>query len=48
MREKWDNWVVKGYHLFTKSDSRGKASYYEIFQLVDECWCDIRENYIKN
>jgi len=40
--------MVNSYHSFTKSSSQKKASYSEIAQWVNECWCNISENCIKN
>ena len=47
MRDKWENWMIND-HSFTKSGSQKKAYYSEIAYWIDECWCDITENCIKN
>ena len=48
MREKWENWMVNGYHSFTKSGSMKRASYAVVCQWIDECWGEVTENCIKN
>ena len=47
MRGKWENWMINGYHPFSKSGSQKKASYTEIAQWIVECWYDIFENCIQ-
>jgi len=37
IREKWENWMVNGYHSFTKSGQIKKASYSEVCRWIDEC-----------
>jgi len=39
---------VNGYHSYTESWSQKKASNFEIAKHIDEYWCDISENCIKN
>jgi hypothetical protein len=48
MREKWEDWMVNGYHSFTKSGSIKRASYAEVCQWIDECWSEVTADCIKN
>lgn len=48
MRDKWEEWMVNGYHSFTNSGAIKKASYIEICQWIDECWSEVTADCIKN
>ena len=48
MRNKWDKWMVEGFHTFTKTGKTRRASYSEVCQQIVNSWSKITVNCIKN
>ncbi len=48
MRAKWDQWMIKGYHSYTKSGSMKRASYAEVCKWIVESWKEVTVDCVKN
>lgn len=48
MRDKWDEWMKKGIHEFTKSNKMKRASYSEVCCWIVQSWENVSVETIKN
>jgi hypothetical protein len=48
LRKKWEQWMIDGIKLYTKSGTLKKASYSEIYQCIVDSWKDISDVCVKN
>jgi len=48
IRRHWEQWMVNGYHEYTKSGRMKKASYEEVCKWIDSSWREITPECIKN
>ena len=48
IRYQWEQWMMNGYHSFTKSGNMKRASYSEICNWIMKSWEEISPNCIKN
>ncbi len=48
LKNKGENWMIEGFHTFTKSGAIRRAKYSEVCNWIKESWVEISIDCIKN